>query len=243
MVTPSSFDLQPFGRANRSQELAAAEANNRGDDTLLKGQRLDQPVEPVQAVVRIQPPGHGSSCAHCNMEVSRNITAKDPSQLKSLAAQAASDMHGKNKAAMLESTRQHEIAHQSTAQAAGLITGPIVVNEDGSGSVQIAMPISPEAINPEQDGAATLLQKTLGYAQGMVRAALAPGDPSSQDRSVAAKGAALQGVAQAKLGQAQQLEREKTGTLGQPNALAQSSRTQNPFGNFSPSSSMGGLRV
>ena len=83
----------------------------------------------------------------------------------------------------------HEAAHKA---AGGSLTGSIVIekNNDGipvGGHVDIKMP----ALNPNNP------QKTINDANTVIRAAMAPSDPSSQDYKVASKAESLRMQAQA----------------------------------------------
>ena len=78
----------------------------------------------------------------------------------------------------------HEMAHKT---AGGSFAGAISIerNADGipvSGHVPIKMPVLNKA-NP---------QKTIDHANIVIRAALAPGDPSDQDYRVAAQAESIQ---------------------------------------------------
>lgn len=71
----------------------------------------------------------------------------------------------------------HELAHK---HAGGSLAGPIVIEKDSNGipiggHVSIAMPTL-DKNNPE---------KTINQANTVIKAALAPSDPSSQDYKVA----------------------------------------------------------
>ena len=73
----------------------------------------------------------------------------------------------------------HELAHQ---RAGGMYAGAISIERNAqgipvSGHVPIQMPTLDKS-NP---------QKTIDHANTVIRAALAPGDPSSQDYKVAGK--------------------------------------------------------
>jgi len=83
----------------------------------------------------------------------------------------------------------HEAAHKA---AAGQYGGSIVIekNADGipfAGHVSIKMPVL-DKLNPK---------KTIEHAKTVIRAALAPGDPSPQDFKVAAQARAILGEAEA----------------------------------------------
>lgn len=83
----------------------------------------------------------------------------------------------------------HEAAHKA---AAGKYGGSIVIekNSEGipfAGHVSIQMPTL-DKNNP---------QKTIDHAQTVINAAMAPGDPSSQDYKVAAQARAILSEAQA----------------------------------------------
>ena len=82
----------------------------------------------------------------------------------------------------------HELAHK---MAGGSFAGAISIerNADGipvSGHVPIKMPVLDKK-NP---------QKTIDHADTVIRAAMAPGDPSSQDYKVAAEAASIKSQAQ-----------------------------------------------
>ena len=73
----------------------------------------------------------------------------------------------------------HELAHK---QAAGSFGGSIVIEKDGNGipvggHVAIKMP----GLNPADP------EKTIQHSDTVIRAALAPSDPSSQDLKVASE--------------------------------------------------------
>lgn len=73
----------------------------------------------------------------------------------------------------------HELAHKN---AAGSLAGPIVIEKDSNGvpiggHVSIKMPVL-DKNNPE---------KTIEQANTVIKAAMAPSDPSGQDYKVAAQ--------------------------------------------------------
>ncbi len=73
----------------------------------------------------------------------------------------------------------HELAHKN---AGGSLTGPIVIEKDSNGvpiggHVSIKMPVL-DKNNPE---------KTIVQANTVIKAAMAPADPSGQDYKVAAR--------------------------------------------------------
>lgn len=82
----------------------------------------------------------------------------------------------------------HELAHKN---AAGSFGGSIVIEKDGNGiptggHVAIQMPkLDPQ--NPD---------KTIQHADTVIRAAMAPSDPSSQDYKVAAEARSIRSKAQ-----------------------------------------------
>ncbi len=82
----------------------------------------------------------------------------------------------------------HELAHK---RAAGSFGGSIVIEKNGEGipvggQVSIQMPkLDPE--NPE---------KTIQHADTVIRSAMAPSDPSSQDYKVAAEARSIKAKAQ-----------------------------------------------
>lgn len=83
----------------------------------------------------------------------------------------------------------HELAHKS---AGGALAGSIVIerNADGipfAGHVDIKMP----SLNPNNP------QKTINYANTVIRSAMAPFDPSDQDYRVAAQAQSIKMQAQA----------------------------------------------
>lgn len=85
----------------------------------------------------------------------------------------------------------HEMAHKS---AGGALAGSIVIekNSDGipvGGHVAIKMP----SLNPDNP------QQTIDEANIVIRSAMAPGDPSSQDYKVAAKARQIKAQAQGML--------------------------------------------
>ena len=82
----------------------------------------------------------------------------------------------------------HELAHKN---AAGSLAGPIVIDNDSNGvpvggHVSIRMP-SLNKINP---------QETIDHANKVIKAALAPFNPSSQDYNVASKARVIKSEAQ-----------------------------------------------
>lgn len=77
----------------------------------------------------------------------------------------------------------HELAHKN---AAGALAGPIVIEKDSNGipvggHVSIKMP----ALNPNNP------EDTISKANTVIKAAMAPSDPSGQDYKVAAKARAI----------------------------------------------------
>lgn len=83
----------------------------------------------------------------------------------------------------------HELAHK---QAAGSFGGAIVIEKDANGipvggHVSIQMPTLDKS-NPD---------KTIRHADTVIRAAMAPSDPSAQDYRVAAKARSIKAAAQA----------------------------------------------
>ena len=82
----------------------------------------------------------------------------------------------------------HELAHK---RAAGSLGGSIVIEKDGNGipvggHVSIQMP-KLDPTNPE---------KTIQHADTVIRAAMAPSDPSSQDYKVASEARSIKSKAQ-----------------------------------------------
>ena len=82
----------------------------------------------------------------------------------------------------------HELAHKN---AAGSLAGSIVIEKDSSGMpigghVSIQMPTL-DRENPE---------KTIDHADIVIKSALAPSDPSSQDYKVAAQAKAIKAEAE-----------------------------------------------
>lgn len=82
----------------------------------------------------------------------------------------------------------HELAHKT---AGGSFAGAISIekNSEGipvSGHVPIKMPVL-DKLNP---------QKTIEHANTVIRAALAPGDPSAQDYKVAAEASSIKSQAE-----------------------------------------------
>lgn len=82
----------------------------------------------------------------------------------------------------------HELAHK---QAAGSLAGSIVIEKNAEGipvggHVDIKMP----ALNPENP------EETIKHADKVIKAAMAPSDPSGQDFKVAAKARAIKNQAQ-----------------------------------------------
>ena len=85
----------------------------------------------------------------------------------------------------------HELAHKS---AAGALAGPIVIekNKEGipiGGHVSIKMP-KLNLANPKE---------TINHADMVIKAALAPDDPSEQDYKVASEARAIKAQAKKKL--------------------------------------------
>lgn len=85
----------------------------------------------------------------------------------------------------------HELAHKN---AAGSLAGPIVIEKDSNGipvggHVSIKMPVLNKQ-NPKE---------TIEHANKVVKAALAPSDPSDQDYRVASQALAIKAQAQRKL--------------------------------------------
>lgn len=83
----------------------------------------------------------------------------------------------------------HELAHKS---AAGVYGGAIIIEKDSNGipvggHVSIQMPVLDKK-NPD---------KTIQHANTVIRAAMAPSDPSAQDYKVAAKAQYVRTQAQA----------------------------------------------
>ncbi len=83
---------------------------------------------------------------------------------------------------------KHELAHKN---AAGSLGGPIVIEKDSSGipiggHVNIKMPVLDKK-NPD---------KTISHADTVIKAALAPDNPSGQDYKVAAEARAVKSEAQ-----------------------------------------------
>ena len=81
----------------------------------------------------------------------------------------------------------HELAHKT---AAGVYGGPIVIEKDSNGipvggHVSIQMPTL-DRKNPD---------KTIQHADTVIRSAMAPSDPSSQDYKVAAQAQAIRSQA------------------------------------------------
>lgn len=81
----------------------------------------------------------------------------------------------------------HELAHKN---AAGSLAGPIVIEKDSNGipvggHVSIKMPVL-DKNNPEQ---------TIQQADIVIKAAMAPSDPSSQDYKVAAQAESIKAQA------------------------------------------------
>ena len=82
----------------------------------------------------------------------------------------------------------HELAHKN---AAGSLGGSIVIEKDGKGipiggHVNIKMP----SLNPQNPDA------TIKHADTVIKAAMAPGDPSGQDYKVAAEAQSIKAQAQ-----------------------------------------------
>ena len=118
---------------------------------------------------------HGPSCGHCMQDfIGQKVMQAKPGEVASLKSSAAGQAFGKARENMKAETLRHEMAHYNTAARFGLNPSAPVVNEDGSGHVNIQMP----SLN--DPNAKTKLQ-------GAILAALAPDKPSSQDQSVAAK--------------------------------------------------------
>ena len=82
----------------------------------------------------------------------------------------------------------HELAHKN---AAGSLGGSIVIEKDANGipiggHVNIKMPTL-DKNNPD---------KTINHAETVIKAAMAPGDPSDQDYKVAAQARSIKAEAQ-----------------------------------------------
>ena len=82
----------------------------------------------------------------------------------------------------------HELAHKN---AAGSLGGSIVIEKDSNGipiggHVNIKMPTLDKK-NPD---------KTINHAETVIKAAMAPGDPSDQDYKVAAQARSIKAEAQ-----------------------------------------------
>lgn len=98
----------------------------------------------------------------------------------------------KQKDDLIQKNYNHIYAHEMVHKAAGgAFAGAISIekNSDGipvSGHVPIKMPVL-DKNNP---------QKTIDHANTVIRAALAPGDPSSQDYKVAAQAASIKSQAE-----------------------------------------------
>lgn len=125
-----------------------------------------------------------------------------------------------------QKVREHEAAHM--AAGAGLTGGAhfeYVRGPDGrqyavAGEVKIEV------------SAAQTPQQTLEKARRIQAAALAPADPSSQDRAVAAQAAQMAAQAQAEISQASQSE--DSGTGGAAPASSRESRAVAAYGNLEP---------
>ena len=82
----------------------------------------------------------------------------------------------------------HELAHKN---AAGSLAGSIVIERDSNGMpVGGHVPIQMPTIDKEHP------EKTINHANTVIKAALAPSDPSGQDYRVAAKARAIKSQAE-----------------------------------------------
>ena len=111
-----------------------------------------------------------------------NISIKQPINSNKIAAKKLEQAKQKLIKKNYDEIYEHEAAHKA---AAGSLGGSIhIVNNSAgipvSGFVPIAMPSMPE--KPTQNG----LQKTIDHAKTVIKAAMAPKDPSSADYRVKA---------------------------------------------------------
>lgn len=109
-----------------------------------------------------------------------NISIKQPINSSKIAAKKLEQAKQKLIKKNYNEIYEHEAAHKS---AAGSLGGSIhIVNNSAgipvSGFVPIAMPSMPE--KPTKNG----LQKTIDHAKTVIKAAMAPKDPSSADYRV-----------------------------------------------------------
>lgn len=82
----------------------------------------------------------------------------------------------------------HELAHKN---AGGSFAGAIVIEKDANGiPVGGHIPISMPTLNPKNP------DETINHANTVIRAALAPADPSSQDYNVASRARAIKAQAE-----------------------------------------------
>lgn len=153
----------------------------------------------VQVKIPVAQEAHGAGCSHCMSQfIGQKVVTAKRGEVAQLGQEAASKALSGAKQNMLAETRRHEEAHASTAQSYGLQTGPIKVNDDGSGSVDIQVPEMPQ-VSQGDTGASSKLQAFMNKAKGLRAAAMAPKDPSGQDYKVAQAGDGLVAKAQAML--------------------------------------------
>lgn len=82
----------------------------------------------------------------------------------------------------------HELAHKNVG---GSFAGAIVIEKDANGiPVGGHVPISMPTLNPKNP------DETINHANTVIRAALAPADPSSQDYNVASRARAIKAQAE-----------------------------------------------
>lgn len=118
--------------------------------------------------------------------------------------------------------RAHEAAH--VAAGAGLASGASFTYQRGPDGVNYA--IGGEVRISTSPGRTP--EETIEKARQIQAAALAPADPSGQDRAVAAAAAAMAQEAQAELAQAKTEEAEGAGTAGSASAAGTSGAADTP---------------
>ena len=139
--------------------------------------------------------------------------ASSSQQLTAAEQQLLSKMQASDRA-----VRAHELAHQSVgAGLTGSINLSYQTGPDGK-SYAIGGEVSIDTSAARDPGA------TIAKMQHVIAAALAPGDPSGQDRAVAAQAQARIAEAQVELSKQQQTQQNTT-----PKAKTQPSRVQQAY--------------
>jgi hypothetical protein len=146
----------------------------------LKLRRTSAEDHPRGLLLQIASVGSGFDRAATTPGLPRKLTADQEEEIRRLAARDTE-------------VRAHEAAHQAAAGAAGggasftYVTGPDGKQYAVGGEV------------PVQLAAGRTPEETIRNAQQVRAAALAPADPSAQDRAVAAEAAALEAAARAEI--------------------------------------------